>query len=299
MKNHAATFVTPAASLLLLVCAGCAAAPRTPGEARASGLAHTTAIQEPATPSARAYASAEDVNASNNPLNPYGGVNVQDAFVPEYYGYPGRTGSPYTNDLLLRGTLPIAAGLLPRQVIRATVPISTRPDPDGGYTTGLGDVSVFDMLLFGEPGGFEFGAGPLLTMPTASEDELGAEKWSAGVAAIAVDQSRDGSFGSLVQWQTSFAGDDDRQDVELLTVQPIVIVNMRMAWYVRSTATWTFDLENDNFYIPVGFGVGKVWREGGTILNAFVEPQWTLLHDDTAPQFQVFFGLNLTFGGKP
>lgn len=283
-------WIAQVATLALL--ASCAAPP--PVSTTASLTPHGTATEPQS--SARAYASAEDCNASNNPLSPFPDVHVQDLLVPDIYRYAGRS-DPYANDVLLRGTLPVMDTFLPDQLIRMTVPISTRPDFDEGYTTGLGDVSIFDIVLLGEMAGVDVGVGPLLTMPTASDEELGTEKWSAGLAALAVENVPAGVFGALVQWQRSFAGDEDRQDVDVMTVQPLLLFNTRQAWYVRSTAICVFDFENDDYYVPVGLGMGKVWREGGTILNAFCEPQVTVLHDDTAPQWQVFFGLNMTFGG--
>ncbi len=88
--------------------------------------------------------SADDANKSNNPLNPAPGLNFQDYYVPTLFG-----SDKYTNDFfLLRGTLPIAPGVLPvPQLLRATVPISTRPDPAGGYSTALGDINLFDIFF--------------------------------------------------------------------------------------------------------------------------------------------------------
>jgi hypothetical protein len=49
--------------------------------------------------------------------------------------------------------------------------------------------------------------------------------------------------------------------------------------------------------IPIGIGAGKVWKAGTTIMNLFVEPQWTVAHDgDGYPKVTVFAGLNMTFG---
>ena len=65
---------------------------------------------------------------------------------------------------------------------------------------------------------------------------------------------------------------------------------------MRSTATWNFDLQRSDYYLPLGFGVGKVWKlSGGTTLNLFVEPQWTVAHEGIAPELQVFMGLNMQF----
>jgi hypothetical protein len=64
-----------------------------------------------------------------------------------------------------------------------------------------------------------------------------------------------------------------------------------------STGTWTFDLKNDTRYIPLGLGGGRVWKSGSNILNAFIEPQWTVEQKgDGLPQFKLFAGINITFG---
>ncbi len=242
---------------------------------------------------ALAQTSAEDANKSNNPLNPSPSLNFQDYYSPSLYG-----SDAYTNDFLVRGTLPLAPmGFIKvPQLLRATLPISTRPSPNGGYTTGLGDLNIFDIFLT-KAGAFEVGVGPLLTIPTAGNDQLGTGKWQAGVAAVAVHPSPAGIVGGLVQWQHSFAGDSDRPTVQSLTVQPFAIYNLPHGWYLRSTGIWTFDLERHTYYIPIGLGAGKVWKAGTTLMNLFVEPQWTVSHDGNGyPKFTVFAGLNLTLG---
>ena len=119
----------------------------------------------------------------------------------------------------------------------------------------------------------------------------------ARLAAIAIDASPRGLLGALVQYQSSFAGDSDRQHVESATFQPFIIHNLPKGWYLRSTGTWTRDLKNNTHYIPVGLGVGKAWKAGSNILNAFVEPQWTVERKgDDLPQFTLFAGINVTFG---
>ncbi len=76
----------------------------------------------------------------------------------------------------------------------------------------------------------------------------------------------------------------------------MVIYNLPRGWYLRTTALWTWNLEANSHYIPVGLGLGKVWKAGTTTYNVFAEPQWTVSHDDDAlPKFQLFMGLNLQF----
>ncbi|MCW2268910.1 hypothetical protein D3C77_83710 [compost metagenome] len=237
--------------------------------------------------------NAETANKSNNPLNLAPGLNIQDYYTPTI-----DDSNAHTNDLLLRGTLPLAPGdfIGVPQLLRATLPISTRPDPHNGYSTGVGDLNLFDIFLL-KTEGVQLGIGPQITAPTAEFDELGTGKWQAGLAAVAIDSSPRGLLGALVQYQSSFAGDHDRQHVETATFQPFLIHNLPKGWYLRSTGTWTYNLKDDTHYIPVGLGVGKAWKSGHNILNAFVEPQWTVDHKGPGlPKFTVFAGLNITLG---
>lgn len=240
-----------------------------------------------------AMADDSDANKSNNPLNLAPGLNIQDYYTPKIYDT-----NVHTNDLLLRGTLPVAPNDLigVPQLLRVTAPLSTRPDPSGGYTTGVGDLNLFDIFLL-KTDGVQLGIGPQITAPTASHDELGTGKWQGGLAAVAIDSSPKGLLGALIQYSTSFAGDRDRQHVETATFQPFIIHNLPGGWYVRSTATWSFDLANNSHYIPLGLGMGKAWKSNGNIFNAFVEPQWTVDHKgEGVPQMTLFAGINMTFG---
>lgn len=205
--------------------------------------------------------NADTANKSNNPLNLAPGANLQDYYTPRLFD-----SNAHTNDTLLRGTLPIAPSdfIGVPQLLRATLPISTRPDPHSGYTTGIGDLNLFDIFLL-KTDGVQLGIGPQIT--------------------------------ALVQYQSSFAGDSDRAHVESATFQPFIIHNLPKGWYLRSTGTWTFDLKNDTHYIPIGFGAGKAWKSGSNILNAYLEPQWTVARKgDGLPQFTLFAGINVTFG---
>jgi hypothetical protein len=63
-----------------------------------------------------------------------------------------------SNTGLLRGVLPHKLFGWP-QILCAMVPIVTSPDEPLGSTTGLGDINIFDVLLF-RVGGLELGFGP-------------------------------------------------------------------------------------------------------------------------------------------
>ncbi|HKQ98312.1 MAG TPA: hypothetical protein VJV75_10585 [Candidatus Polarisedimenticolia bacterium] len=243
--------------------------------------------------------SSDEMNASNNPLQPAIGLNFQDYYTGSFYGLDDAD----ANAFLLRGVVPHKLFGHP-QIVRGTLPIVTSPDlgvPDSD--TAIGDFNIFDIFLF-KAGKVELGFGPQLTIPTATLDETGTGKWQAGAAALIMAPHKWGMVGGLLTWQTSFAGDDDRPDQDNLQIQPLFIYNLPKGWYFRSTALLTWDLERDTHYLPVGAGAGKIWKGSGIVWNAFVEPQWTVSHDgDGVPKLQIFTGLNLQFpvnkGGRP
>jgi hypothetical protein len=240
-----------------------------------------------------AQSAADEANKSNNPLNLAASLNIQNYYTPSVFG-----ASSHTNDVLLRPTIPIGPnGLIGvPQIFRATLPVSTRPDPSGGYNTGLGDINLFDIFLLSQEG-VQIGVGPLITMPTATDPSLGTGKWQAGLAAVAVSATKERLLGALVQWQHSFAGQDSRPTVQSLTAQPFGIFNLPGGWYVRSTSAWTFDLPQGSYYIPVGLGGGNAWKSGSTIYNAFIEPQYSVAHSGRdVPQFTALAGLDMKFG---
>jgi len=223
---------------------------------------------------------------ANNPLANANALNFQNYFFPSLQGVPGAS----ANALLLRPV--IVSG---RQIVRATLPVQTSPTGLTSYASGLGDFSIFDAILITpQDAATMIGVGPLLVAPTATDDALGAGKWQAGAAGVAVRPLPGGSLlGSLVTWQTDIAGDDDRADTNLLTAQLFLFFQIGGGFYVRSSGLMTFDLENDRYLIPFGIGAGKVFKIGRTVVNAFIEPQFSAYSKGSSqPQWQVFAGIN-------
>jgi hypothetical protein len=236
---------------------------------------------------ARGGVSAEEMAKANNPLADANAINFQNYFMPSLQGVPDGS----VNLFLLRPVM--VAG---RQIIRGTVPFQTSPTGLTTYASGVGDINVFDaILLTSENAKTMVGIGPLLVFPTASSDDLGAGKWQAGAAAVVVRPLAGGSMlAGLVTWQTDFAGDADRPGTDFLTAQPVAVLQIGGGFYVRSTGLWTFDIENDKYLIPFGAGVGKVFKTGRTVVNAFLEPQFSVYSKgDGQAKWQVFAGINL------
>ena len=218
------------------------------------------------------------------------GINLQDYVTSSLYGT-----DKTSNTSFLRGALPHKTGGLP-QLMRATLPYNSVPTANDNVT-GVGDFNIFNIFLLKPIKGYEFGIGPLFTLPTASKDETGAGLWQAGASVAAIKTEHWGVFGGLITYQHDFAGPSERPTQNMASVQPFLNYNLPHGLYARSAGIWSFNWQNGNYYIPIGAGLGKVWKmKSGTVLNLFVEPQWTVAHEgDGLPQFQTFLGLNMQF----
>jgi hypothetical protein len=154
------------------------------------------------------------------------------------------------------------------QILRDTVPVVTSADQPLGSRTGLGDMNIFDVLLF-KAGSINLGIGPQLTLPSATNDRLGTGRWQAGPAGVLIAPESWGLLGGLITYQHSFGGGNGRPVQNNLQAQPFVIYNLPQGFYLRSTATWNFDLQRGNYYIPIGLGAGKIWNlPDGTAISA-------------------------------
>ncbi|MEO9778789.1 MAG: hypothetical protein ABJH07_06615 [Sedimentitalea sp.] len=229
---------------------------------------------------------------ANNPLANTTALNFQNLYTGEL------TGSDRdANQFFLRYAKPFSA-FGGNWLMRATLPVNTFPDAGGGDTTGIGDFNVFAAYLFdtGNPA-ISFGIGPQLTMPTATDDMLGTEKWSAGFANVLFNAANPKfQWGYLLTWQASFAGNDDRTDVNAGAFQPFAFYQLGQGWYLRSAGIWTYDFKTDSYSVPIGLGLGKVMQTDLATVNAFIEPQYSIAtKGDGQPEWGIFAGLNFQF----
>ncbi|WP_380052468.1 transporter [Falsihalocynthiibacter sp. SS001] len=240
-------------------------------------------------------ALAEDSGAAaqaNNPLAKTKALNFQNLYTGELTGTDRDA-----NQFFLRYASPFQA-FGGDWLMRLTAPVNTIPTANGGDVTGFGDLNVFAAYLLdtGNPA-VSFGIGPQLTIPTASEDETGSGKWSLGFANVLFNAT-DPKFqwGYLLTWQASVGGDEDRKDVNIGALQPFLFYQLDQGWYLRSTGIWTYNFENDNYNIPFGFGIGRAMPTSGGVINAFIEPQYSIAHEgDGQQKWNIFAGLNYQY----
>lgn len=242
---------------------------------------------------AQEKSAAGDAAQANNPLANMTAFNLHNYYIGEL-----TESDEDANQFWFRFAKPFSV-FGGDWLMRASLPINSFPTPpDGNTDTGLGDFNVFAAYLFdtGNPA-LSVGLGPQLTMPTATEDELGSEKWSAGLAHVLFNASSPKyQYGYLLTWQHSFAGEDDRADVNIGAFQPFLFYQLGRGLYLRSAPIWAYNFESDGYSVPIGLGIGQVIPRGKTVFNIFVEPQYSVADDGPGwPEWQIFVGFNMQF----
>jgi hypothetical protein len=167
-------------------------------------------------------------------------------------------------------------------------PVFEGPDEGFDSVNGLGDIA-FD-LAYGRTNketGVVWAAGMIASMPTATEDELGFDRWTAGPELFLGKLSAKSVFGALTTYQTDFAGSGDL-DVSTFTVNAIAIFLPGGGWNVGSVPIMVYDEENSQWTVPLNLQVGKTvilggrpWKFGVEV-NYYVEqadafgPDWMI-----------------------
>jgi hypothetical protein len=181
-------------------------------------------------------------------------------------------------------------------ISRTIVPLIDQQDifPGAGSQSGMGDIlqSFFFSPVQPTDGGWIWGMGPAILLPTATDELLGAEKWGVGPSAVALKQSGPWTFGGLVNHVASVAGDDDRADINASLFQPFVSYTTPTAWTFTLQTEATYDWEGGQWSVPVSTVATKVSRIGDQLFSAGVGLRYWA---DTPESGADDFGVRLIF----
>jgi hypothetical protein len=73
-----------------------------------------------------------------------------------------------------------------KMILRGTLPLSTVPSGAGDAVSGMGDFHVRHVPPTSSESKTRFGVGPLVVVPTATDNQLGTGKQQAGGAVVVV-----------------------------------------------------------------------------------------------------------------
>jgi len=147
------------------------------------------------------------------------------------------------------------------------------PSPGVEAATGIGDIITgFWISKRGEHHeGHHIAPGIGLQIPTASNETLGSGKWSIGPSFDYEYESGNLFAGAIAIQLWSFAGANDRKDVNMLLVKPFLYYEFADNWslvYVPyGISVYWNKPSGENVYIPLGGGIQRSFHIGSVGLN--------------------------------
>jgi hypothetical protein len=150
-------------------------------------------------------------------------------------------------------------------IIRTILPvIYAESQVKGGENhAGLGDTTQSFFFSPKAPvGGWILGAGPVGYYPTATEEALGGGKWGAGPTAVALQQTHGFTYGILANQIWSFAGQQDRANINSTFLQPFVSFTTKTYTTFGANTESTYNWENSQWTVPLNFTVQQLVKIG-------------------------------------
>ncbi|HSN72709.1 MAG TPA: hypothetical protein VLT59_14430 [Steroidobacteraceae bacterium] len=185
-------------------------------------------------------------------------------------------------------------------ISRTILPVVRQTDifPGAGSQNGIGDIvqSIFFSPKAPTASGWIWGAGPVLLLPTGSNDLLTTDKWGAGPTAVVLKQSNGWTRGLLANHIWSFAGDDDRADVNATFLQPFLTYTTPTQWTFAVNTESTYDWDNEQWSVPVNASASKLLRFGTQLVSLGAGLRyWLDSPDSGAEGLGVRFTMTLLF----
>jgi hypothetical protein len=131
-----------------------------------------------------------------------------------------------------------------------------------------------------------WGVGPALQLPTATEDNLGADQWGFGPAAVGLLQRGQWTFGAQGNhvWGISHLGSEDHPDLNVTYFEPFASYVTRTAWTFTVNSDATYDWEGSDTSMPVNFLISKFARTAGTPIQVSFGVTYFLEESDGGPE---------------
>lgn len=187
------------------------------------------------------------------------------------FGLGANDGWRYT--LNVQPVIPVSLNEKWNLISRTIVPLMYQNDVVGtGSQSGLGDIvqSVFFSPKDPTESGWILGAGPVLLIPTATNDFLGGKQWGAGPTIVALRQDGAWTTGALVNHLASFAGSDSRAYINATYFQPFATMALSQGRSVTFSTESTYDWNAKQWTIPLVVVYSKVTKIGGQLASVAV-----------------------------
>jgi hypothetical protein len=168
--------------------------------------------------------------------------------------------------LNIQPVIPIALNQDWNVISRTILPLinAQSPVPGGESHSGTGDIlqSFFFSPKAPTASGWIWGAGPALSLKTASNSQLGAEKWGLGPTVVLLKQEQGWTYGALANHIWSVAGNNNQPDVSSTFLQPFLSYTTATHTTFAINTESTYDWKNKQWTVPINLMASQLVKIG-------------------------------------
>jgi hypothetical protein len=247
-------------------------------------------------PQVKAEEASDEAELAKKTLNPVANlISLPIQFNYDHKIGPTDNGKKYVVNI--QPVIPFSIGPEWNLISRTILPLADQDDilPGGkADASGLGDTTQSFFFSPKKPtaSGWIWGAGPVILLPTATDDDLGGEKWGLGPTAVALRQAHGFTYGILANHIWSVAGDSDRSDISATYLQPFFAYTTKTFTSFTINTESTYDWEDDQWSVPINFMVSQVLKIGSQPISLQVGPRYWAESSDSSPEG---WGFRFTF----
>lgn len=163
----------------------------------------------------------------------------------------------------------------------------------GSDAFGIGDTvqSFFFSPSVSDP---IWGIGPVVLLPTATDSNLGADKWGIGPTVVVLKQSGPWTYGGLANHIWDVAGSGSSQ-INATFLQPFLSYTTPNAWTFTVNSESTYDWSSHQWNVPINFVVSKLHPIGGQPIQFFGGARWYAKRPESGADWGLRFGFTMLF----
>jgi hypothetical protein len=204
------------------------------------------------------------------------------------------------NILNIQPVIPITLGPNWNLITRTIMPVISQPPFAPGQDTqfGLGDVQLTAFLSPAKAGKYIWGVGPIMQLPSHTDNRLGSRQWGLGPSVVVLRMHRQWVYGALVNNLWSLGDSNSKDAFNNFLLQPFVNYNFgKTGTYLVSAPIITANWKTGDWVVPVGGGAGQIFKVGGKLpVNAQLQAFYNVASpEDLGPDWSIRFQMQFMF----
>ena len=202
----------------------------------------------------------------------------------------------YQYKLNVQPVIPITLNEDWNLISRTILPVIDMESPDPGIdgASGLGDTTQSFFISPAKPkDGLIWGAGPVLLIPTATDDLLGSDQWGTGPTALILKQTDGWTYGILANQIWSFGSSDEQ--VSATYLQPFLSYTTKMHTTFSVNTESTYNWEDSQWSVPFNLAVAQLVKIGEMPVQFQVGGRYYAEGPDGGPDWGLRFSVTFLF----